>query len=531
MASSSKNYNEDIHGQWRANAGEKVVYTEDFPAALLCGTEFTDNSLAKGRATRIEWTFDITNPHAGTFTITDNGAGIEKQSDLLRFLKFGSKSSSDAYHQYAWGRFRAMTAFMPDYETAEWTATFRLCGNPNNLSQISHPWSTPENMQRSMIDIPIDETNRTIGLQMVIKFDASSIFGEELANDPQKLFAKTKERLASKYTKPVFDQTEFILTVKNAAQTITENFRTKKGGGAYKQTVEELPANCCEEVFDETFQWKSIQVRVTEYRLLPFAKKKEPAPLVALRTGFPTYGTRCENSQRVHIYNDERLIESRSKPKMEGRKPDNHQNGEFVIISTSSQGGDFNDLPVSSTTKVSVKDNCENLAGIYQHYLDEKKRRIEETKAKAAKERTDRLAKEKIARAGAAAAAAPLQAAAPAAPLQAATAAAKNVAVAGGGHATNAGSTSTPTKINVKALPALPTFPSSLAPPSSLPTFPSSLAPPPPQEEPVSPSMPKLQSIDFSIKEALRMSMKYLTLEDRKRYKEEVKEKYGFDDL
>jgi hypothetical protein len=103
--------------------------------------------------------------------------------------------------------------------------------------------------------------------------------------------------------------------------------------------------------------------------------------------------------------------------------------------------------------------------------------------------------------------------------------------VAGGGHvatttATATASTSTPTKINVKALPSLPTFPSPL---SAL--APSSLAPPPPQEEPVSPSMPKLQSIEFSIKEALRMSMKYLTPEDTKRYKEEVKEKYGFDDL
>ena len=319
-------------------------------------------------------------------------------------------------------------------------------------------------MQRSMIDIPIDETNRTIGLQMIIKFDALSIFGEELANDPQKLFAKTNERLASKYTKPVFDQTEFILTVKNAARTITESSRAKKGGGAFKQMVEELPANCCEKVSNITFQWKSIQARVAEYRLLPFTKKKEPAALVALRTAFPTFGTRCENSQRAYIYNDERLAEARSKPKMEGRKPDNHQNGEFVIISTSSQGGDFNDLPVSSTTKVSVKDNCENLAGIYQYYLDEKKRRIEETKAKAAKERSDRLAKEKLAREQAAA-----------------TAGAKNVAVAGGGHVattTATASTSTPTKINVKALPSLPTFPSPLP---NLPTFtslPSNITPP-----------------------------------------------------
>lgn len=139
-----RNYNEDIHGQWRANASEKVVYTEDFPAPLLCATEFSDNSLAKGKATKITITFDITNPDAGIFTHTDNGVGIEHIADLTRFLKFGSTHSSDTYHQYAWGRFRAMTAFMPDYETAIWSTTFQLCKNPNVLNRISQPWSTPK---------------------------------------------------------------------------------------------------------------------------------------------------------------------------------------------------------------------------------------------------------------------------------------------------------------------------------------------------------------------------------------------------
>jgi hypothetical protein len=496
-----KNYNEDIHGQWRANADEKVVYTEDFPAALLCGTEFPDNSLAKGRATKIEWTFDITDPRAGIFTITDNGVGIEKQSDLLRFLKFGSKASSDAYHQYAWGRFRAMTAFMPDYETAVWSATFKLCGNPNSLSKISHPWSTPENMQRSMNEIPIDETNSNIGLQVVIKFDVS-IFGEDLATDPRKLFAKTKERLTTKYTKTVFDQTEFVLTVKNTTLTITESSRTNKWK-TFKQMLEELPTSCCNIVYDETFKWKSIEARVTEYCILSFGKKKEPTALAAIRAAFPTFGTKCENSQRVHIINDGRLIESRSKPKMEGRKPDNHQNGEIVILETTSRGGDFNDQPVPSTTKVSVKDKCENLAGIYQHYLDEKKKRIEEFRAqereaakeraiKAQKERAERLANEKAAKEEAASK--------------------RSSSVGGGGTESN-------TVIK-------PTFQKPAAAPAAAATA-------------AAPSMSKLQPIDFTVtmetrnilKEALRTSLKYMSPEHVIRYKEEVTEKYGFDDL
>jgi hypothetical protein len=387
-----RNYNEDIHGQWRANASEKVVYTEDFPAAMLCATEFSDNSLAKGKATRIDITFDITNPEAGIFTHTDNGVGIERVADLSRFLKFGSTHSSDAFHQYAWGRFRAMTAFMPDYETAEWSATFKLCKNPNTLSQISQPWSTPENMQRSIVDIPVTESTRDVGFEMMMKFNMS-IFGAELAQiytaDPQKLFDKMKERLTTKYSETVFEKTEFILNVKKGAQIISQSSSThnwKEHEQMLKDLTISSPASC-RKVFDEVLDWKSIKFRATEYHL--------SRDNLHLRNAFPTFGVRNIPAQRVHIRVNDRLIESRRKHIMDKREAaHNNQNGEIVFIHAySADAGCFADLPTPSTTKVSIKDDCPNLPGIYEMYLARKKQ-IEAQKKAEQKER-EREAREK----------------------------------------------------------------------------------------------------------------------------------------
>ena len=400
----AQKYDDNIAAQWRSWANSKVIYTDDFPAILLTGTELSDNSIAKG-ATRFEMIFDITNPRAAKFICRDNAGGIKDQRSLLRFLKIGSKDSSSAYNQYGQGRICALTTFMPIYESAIWTATFKHCGNPESLSQISHPWRSSDDMQSSIIQIPIDATNCDIGFEWDITFDVA-ILGEELATDPRKLFTKTKERLTTKYGKAIFEKTEFVLTVKNAtsAYTKTESSRTNNWK-TFKEMVEELPPSCCKTVFAEAFQWRSIQVRVEEYLLVSFPKKTEPFELVALRTAFPTFGTRCENAQRVHISNDHRLIESRPKPEMEHRRHDNHQNGEFVFIDSDSTcaGGDFNDQPTPSTIKVSIIDECKNLEGIYQLYK-EKKKIAEDAKLKAAKEAAASAAAASAAAASAAAA-------------------------------------------------------------------------------------------------------------------------------
>ena len=404
-AKSSANYSEDIHGLWRANAKERVAYTDDFPAQLLCATEFTDNSLGKGKATRIEMTFDITDQHAGTLTITDNGVGIQKFTDLNRFLKFGSSNSSDKYHQYAWGRFRGMTSIMPDYETARWTATFKLCGNPDSLSQVSQPWSTVEKMGQSIVDVPVTDENRNIGLQMKMHFDMS-IFGADLTkqylSNPKNLFDKTKERLTTKYHQSVFEHTEFVLSVVKGDMNITQSSKTHNWKTLETMLFElsqSSPATC-EIVYSNSnpLKWKSVDVVPIEYNL----KRDHPE----LSKEFPTFGVRRLGTGRVNISNDGRLIESRHRYKMEGRKADhNDLNGQIVFLHSYSDcpGGDFKDQPEPCTTKVSIDENCENLKGMYAIFQAEKQRLKEEAsreEARKKKEREDeRKAKAKEAKA------------------------------------------------------------------------------------------------------------------------------------
>ncbi len=388
---SSPNYSEDIHGLWRANAKERVAYTDDFPAQLLCATEFTDNSIAKGKATRIEWTFDITDTHAGIFTITDNGVGIQKVSDLNRFLKFGSPSSSDKYHQYAWGRFRGMTAMMPEYEQARWSATFKLCGNPDFLSQVCQPWSTIEKMQKSMVDdIPVTDENRNIGLQMKMHFDMS-IFGADLAkqylSNPQKLFDKTKERLTTKYHQSVFEHTEFVLSVVKGDTNITQSSKTHNWKTLETMLFElsQTSPATCEIVYSNPLKWKSVDVAPIEFNL----KRDHPE----LSKAFPTFGVRRLGTGRVHIFNDGRLIESRHRYKMEGRKSDHNDfNGQIVFLHSYSDCpcGDFKDQPEPCTTKVSIDENCENLKGIYAMFQAEKQRLKEEAAREEARKKKER---------------------------------------------------------------------------------------------------------------------------------------------
>jgi hypothetical protein len=238
---------------------------------------------------------------------------------------------------------------------------------------------------------------------------------------------------------------------------------------------------------------------------------------------------------------------------MEGRTLDNHQNGEIVFVETDSTGGDFNDQPTPCTIKVSIKKKCENLLGIYKMYRDEKKRRAEEARVIAAKERAEKAAR---------------------AAMEKAEKAAKEKAMLEEAAKKIAASKLTTSKLLPRKKPTVSSDDEDASvhvPPvcrkplavggggaaqqpttARQPTTAQQPKEEEEEEEPLSPSMPVLYSIPtftttshqpqqpqpqpqqlFSIidmKEMLRMSLSLMSPENAQRHKEQVKVKYGFDD-
>lgn len=362
-------FNEQIGATWRAWAKSDIPYTADFPEALLTFTEFIDNSLGKGKATKVWVEIIIIDSHRAVIIIRDNGIGIDSHGNLERFIVIASPESSDGNHRYGMGRFCALTKFAPIYSTAKWWATFKFDENTSHMKQISYPWSSPTAMMNSMKKVPINDSNRDIGLEMVIEFNPSEIL-KDLATNPAKLFEKMKERLTTKYGKALLESFELDLTVRCGATVVTENSR-RDNWKSFEQTLNELPSSSCSVVFNKKIKYANLDVQVTQYCL---GTSKKCPHLIALKKAFPTFGSRNENGQRVHIYNDDRLIESRAKYLMDGRKGHDTQNDEIVILKTVSTPETFHLQPEPATIKVSVIKSCKNLESIYNIFREEFKK-------------------------------------------------------------------------------------------------------------------------------------------------------------
>jgi hypothetical protein len=385
-------FNEQIGATWRAWAKSDIPYTADFPEALLTFTEFIDNSLGKGKATKVWVEIIIIDSHRAIIRIRDNGIGIDSHGNLERFITIASPESSDGNHRYGMGRFCALTKFAPTYSTAKWCATFKFDENTSHMKQISYPWSLPSAMMNSMKKIPIDDSNRDIGLEMEIEFNPSEIL-KDLAMNPTKLFEKMKERLTTKYGNALLESFELDLTVRYGATVVTENSR-RGNWKSFEQTLNEIPSSSCSVVFNKKIKYANLDVQVTQYRL---GTSKKCPHLIALKKAFPTFGSRNENGQRVHIYNDDRLIESRAKYLMDGRKGHDTQNDEIVILKTVSTPETFHLQPEPSTIKVSVLKNCKNLENIYRIFREEfkKEKAIAAAATAAQKEKPVKVPKSK----------------------------------------------------------------------------------------------------------------------------------------
>jgi hypothetical protein len=110
--------NTEFHSLWRASANEAVMYSNDYPEALLVLPELIDGALGDGKASEISIEIDM-NGEKSVLRVKDNGVGIVNERRLQDWA--AKHSSLKSEHIYGHGSKK----WMPDYETAEWKIKWR----------------------------------------------------------------------------------------------------------------------------------------------------------------------------------------------------------------------------------------------------------------------------------------------------------------------------------------------------------------------------------------------------------------------
>jgi len=389
-------HNEQYKALWRASASEAVPYTDDFPEPLLILPELTDGSIGKGKATKIEIEFDITNPEKVYVTHRDNGRGISS-SELPRLFSWANSKSSSSEHRYGHGSKKALTKISPDYDTAEFRLLFKMIGQ---LHSITGPWDDFQKMAESVKVVEHTESNQNIGFEWMMNSDMG-IFGEkrELYKDPRNLFLAMKEVLTSRYNAYHFDNCEYVLSVKCGPEFISESSKTNSW-----KTLEQMldESKNATQKYKFSFPWKSVTVDYTEYKL---SRNDD-----TISEAFPTYGVRSIPASRCHIANDGRFIEPMRAERFEKRKLHNSMNRTIAFINVRSSEDDsesYKDQPVPCTTKVSFQEQCPNLNGILDRIRSERKRIDTEAKPKVPRKPKKSKTEEETASAADAVAASP----------------------------------------------------------------------------------------------------------------------------
>lgn len=335
---------EQYAGLWRASAMEKVPYTEDFPEALLVLPEFFDGCIAHGKATDIVLSARQKNASKWTLSIVDNGQGIRNHT---RLLAWAAPTSIDNYHRNGHGHKKAMTKFAPAYDTAKWHIRYRR--PRNNLITISSPFLGPSTR--------VDEDENNVdtvslmpsGTETSIEFD-SSVLGRFAS--PRAMYAGIKEIIQTRMSEQTLRLVKFTLDIRPLdADSIRAN--SQEVGREWhslqwhvQKGVQDGVINCiCED--DEHMSgdapWTLSHYRINVKGNTSYNLKKE----------FPVYGSKNQQTQRVFISLEGRMIEAANYYKFVNKNaPHNDDNGTIVFVNFTSP--DLNKKPQPSTTKVSM---------------------------------------------------------------------------------------------------------------------------------------------------------------------------------
>ena len=345
--------NNEIHGQWRAIAGEKLPYTQDFQEIFLVLPEGPDNSLSQGQASECGTSIELLSDSKARLRIIDNGIGPDYRG-IDRLRSMGSKSSTSVNNRYGRGSRTMLAKLCPDYPTAKWKAIWRnrYPKGTSPLYTMEAPFIGPD--QKIIVDHEDTTTLPEGGFEWIIEFDRSRLGNIQT---PQEIFDSIKELYRTRYSRAHFDKTTFTLEVKEGDTRIFES-STEHNWTTFEECVQkEVESGNAEMVYGAVHPFNKGTMVYTLYRILVNGKTTFP-----LKKEFPHYGQKNQHCARVHIALSGRMIEARPIHELFSGKGATHNdfNGFIGFANFESSSDEFDQLPTPSTTKVSFRDDCPN---------------------------------------------------------------------------------------------------------------------------------------------------------------------------
>lgn len=338
-----------FQGLWRLSAKESVLYNDDFPEPLLVLPELWDGAIGQGTATTVITTIRQLSDDVWEGSVEDNGGGIRNER---RLKSWAAPKSVDNIHRNGHGSKKALTKFMPEYESAEWGCEWRGTRNPN-LQRMKGPFLGEDTITEE------DETDVTTlmphGTRWWWRFDPSVLKlntadGAKSRNfrSFSTLMSSLRELVRTRYKDELLARVDFqFRLIPSTESPLTESSRTlgwrsfhwhvANSGDAEKILHHELSIEGGTRIFD---YYQITAKGNTSY---------------SLKTEFPFYGQKNMRSSRIHTSLDGRMIEAIPVHRIFGREaPHNDFNGFIGFVDFKpATPDDFEKMPQPAATKVS----------------------------------------------------------------------------------------------------------------------------------------------------------------------------------
>ena len=342
------------HGNWRAAGFEAMPYTDDFPEALLVLPESFDGAIGQGNASQITISIAERSTTSYLIIVRDNGKGLINRT---RFLNWTAAKAEDNYHRNGHGLKKFLTKYDKNWETAKWEIWTRRRGQ--NVVRYSGPFKGHDTRE----DEYEDDTTTLMpsGFEIRIEFEKSILKNKSGADysDPHKLRTALRELICTRYSENTLSKTEFIIHIEHhsLSASLHESSRANKWHsfewyleeGVRQGYIVEL-TNACQEISYDTWKWSCKTYYINKDGRADYPLKNE----------FLTYGVRNQSGSRAHISLEDRMIEAMPIHTLAGRDaPHNDYNGQISIVRFMPLvDGDYESLPIPSTTKVSFYEKC-----------------------------------------------------------------------------------------------------------------------------------------------------------------------------